>query len=378
LSRFRVFALAAFCLLAATAFVACGGGGGGGENPQKVLDDTFSSGHAVHSGTLDVSIDVSGEGAGQSGKATISLSGPFDFSGNVPKLNWTAKVNGSGGGQSISFEGGLISTGDKAFVSYKGTDYEVPQSSFNQIVQIIKQAQQRAKQNQPSGTTGNKSGGEFLKQLGISPKDWLTSLKNEGSESVDGVDTVHISGEANLDKLFADIQKIVQQAPSLGASGATPPSSAQIDQAKSAIKEANFDVFSGKSDNILRKFEAHLKFEPSGASGQSLQSLTIDFSISFGDVNKPQTISAPSGAKPLSDLLSQLGIPPSALNGGLGGLGGISGLGGTGGGGTITPPPSTGGGTSPGPTSDNTQKYLNCLQKAQSSSEIQACSSLLQ
>ncbi len=381
MSRLRVLVASAFCLLAATAFVACGGGGGGGgEDPQKILDEAFSSGSAIHSGSIDVSIDLSGEGSGQSGKVTASLSGPFDFSGDIPKLDWTVKFSGEGGGLNRSFEAGLISTGDKAFVSYNGTDYEVPQSSFSQLVDIVKQARQQAKQAKPSGTGGNQSGATLLKQLGISPKDWLTNLKNEGDESVDGTDTIHISGEADLDKLFADIEQLIQQAPGLNAAGTQPPSAAQLDQAKSAIKEANFDVFVGKSDKTVRKFEAHLKFEPSGAAASGIDSLTVDFSITFGDLNKPQTISAPGNAKPLSELLTQLGIPPGALSGGLGGLGGISGLGGglggSSGGSVPSPPPSTGGGSSGG-ASDNTQKYLNCLQKAKSSAEIQACSSLL-
>ena len=39
-----------------------------------------------------------------------------------------------------------------------------------------------------------------------------------------------------------------------------------------------------------------------------MSSVNVDFSVTLSDVNQTQTITAPSGAKPLSGLLSQLGI----------------------------------------------------------------------
>src|SRR5690349_19475567 len=100
-------------LALATGLVACGGGSGDTSfDPQQVLDKTFNNSQTVKSADLNATLDVSASGA-QSGNFTFSLSGPFESqgTGKVPKFDLTAKASGSGGSQSINFEGGLISTG---------------------------------------------------------------------------------------------------------------------------------------------------------------------------------------------------------------------------------------------------------------------------
>jgi hypothetical protein len=99
-----------------------------------------------------------------------------------------------------------------------------------------------------------------------------------------------------------------------------------------------------------------------GAEGGSLS-----FSIDFAKVGQPQTITAPSNARPLSELQQQLG----GLGGGLGGLGGAGSSGGTGG--------SSGGSGGGNPSQAKIQKYSQCLQNAKSSdiAAIQKCAQLL-
>jgi hypothetical protein len=83
----------------------------------------------------------------------------------------------------------------------------------------------------------------------------------------------------------------------------------------------------------------------------------VNLSVAFSDVNQPQTITAPSNAKPLQDLLSQLGIP------GLPGLGG-----------------STGGFSLPGSGSSGgagSSAYQNCINNATSASDFQKCAQKL-
>ena len=88
----------------------------------------------------------------------------------------------------------------------------------------------------------------------------------------------------------------------------------------------------------------------------------------LGAVNEDQEIEAPSDARPIEDLLAQLGVDPAAL-GGLGALGG--GLGTTPGGG------GGGGGGAAAPGGGDTDAYLDCVAKAQTPDEINACASEL-
>ena len=133
---------------------------------------------------------------------------------------------------------------------------------------------------------------------------------------MDGQDTIHIHGDANVDQIVSDLQKIAQQTPGGPSQKLTP---SQLDQVKSAIKDASVDVYSGTDDHLLRKLSLSLSIAPPAGSGVS--SVKVDFSVTISDVNQPQTITAPSGAKPISGLLSQFGISGLGPLGSLGGAG---------------------------------------------------------
>jgi hypothetical protein len=372
LTRFRL--LFAFSVLAvlATALVACGGGGGGGgEDPQKVLDQTFSSDNeSVKSADVSVKFNANASGS-KGGTIDAQLSGPFESQGDnqLPKFNFTAKLNESGSVGSTNFEGGLASTGDAGFVNYKGSDYEVPASVFDQIKTSFAQASGQQGQNKQSA-------GALLEQLGISsPQDLLTNVKDEGDADVEGTSTNHISGDLDLGKTIDALKSALTNASALGALGGSStqlPSASQLDQVKSAIKTAHFDLYSGKDDHILRRLTINLSIVPPAGTSPGVDKVDLTLDISLGGVNESQTITAPSNAKPLSDLLTQLGVNPASL-GALGGLGG--GVPGSGivGKGTATTPPS---GVPSGTNAAQAQKYLNCVSKANSATDLQACSSL--
>jgi hypothetical protein len=58
---------------------------------------------------------------------------------------------------------------------------------------------------------------------------------------------------------------------------------------------------------------------PPASAEAEVSSVDVDFSVTLSDVNEPQTISAPSDAKPITDLLSQFGIGAAGPLGSLGG-----------------------------------------------------------
>jgi hypothetical protein len=369
LTRIRLLFVACMLAVLATGLVACGGGGdnGSGEDPQKVLDQTFSGDNEkVTSGDLSLSVKVNTTGK-DSGSFDASLSGPFENQGDnkVPKLDLQVSASGSGNGQDFNFDGGLTSTGDAAFVNYKGTDYEVDQSIFDQFKSQIESAtgQQQSQQ----------SAGEFFKQLGIdNPKSLLTNLSNDGTDDVEGTETNHISGDVDVGKAVDSFKSLLGSASllqQLGGSSANLPSPDQLDQVKDAVKEAHFDIYSGTDDHILRRLTIAVSIEPPSGTTDKVD-LNLDFTI--GGVNEPQTVEAPSNPKPLRDLLSKLGVPASAL-GQLGALGGgVPGSGITGKG-TPSSPPS---GAPSGVDTQQAQKYLQCISQAGSAADLQKCQSL--
>jgi hypothetical protein len=354
LTRIRTaVAVLVIALPFSVAVAGCGGGSSSNnEDPQQVLDETFNNPTKITSGKLDVSLSGSAQGD-QSGDFSASISGPFQTDPNddtaFPQLDLTANVSGSAGGPSLSFDGSLIATKDNAYVEYQDQAYEVGTDVFKRFATAYAQS---AKQNQ------SKSGGSVLSRFGVDPSAWLTNITNEGTTDVDGTDTIQIHGDADVPQIVSDLQKISQATGSSTAQQLTPQ---QVDQLKSSVKDASIDVYSGTDDHLLRKLAVSLSIAPPASSGATVSSVDADFSVTLSDVNQPQTITAPSNPKPISDLLGQFGLP------GLPGAG--SGTGG------FTFPGSGGSGGSGGTTNPS---YLKCVQQAKTPDDISACAQKLQ
>lgn len=359
MNRFRAQLTLAFALAAALTIAACGGGGGD-EDPKAVLDATFSNEATISSGVLDFSLDFSAEGGANAGSFEAGFNGPFQGGGDgaVPSFDLDAELKFDSEVQDFSGSAGLISTGDSAFLSFQGTDYEVPTDLFGQFKASFEQAQAQAQGNQQQADPGN-----FLASLGINPADWLTDLSNEGNEDVEGTETIHISGQADVPKLVADVQKIVEQAPQ-AADQVTPEQLGQLGQLDNIVSSAEFDVYSGADDDILRKLEAKVALDLPATGAGTPETAEFGFAITLSELNQPQTIVGPTGAQPLSTLLQQFGIDPSQL----GALGAAAGGG------------ASGSGSAPGAggASPGAQPYLDCLAEAQGQDAIDQCTALIQ
>jgi hypothetical protein len=305
-ARVALLALLVLTFALPAALAGCGGDGGGGdEDPSEVLEQTFNNPKQITSGQLGISLDASAEGS-QAGSLTATLDGPFQTDESdpaaFPQLDLSVQVSASGAGD---FDGGLIATEDNAFVEYQGEAYEVGTSVFQRFAALSERSARQAQ--------ANKDARSIFDRFGVDPQGWLTNVSNEGDEDVEGAETIHIHGDADVEQIFSDFARIVQRVP--GEAGATLDPD-QLDQVQSAIQEASVDVYSGKDDRILRRLGLSLAIEPTGVADTSTVSrVDIDLSVTLSDVNELQTISAPSDAKPISDLLSEFGLS------GLGSLG---------------------------------------------------------
>ena len=352
----RLRALLALALVAAFTIAACGGDDGGDEDPQEVLDATFSSDNEtqIDSGVFDVSFDLTTEGGDDEGSFEASLGGPFESGedGAVPKFDITADLNLDSASQDFSGSAGLISTGDSAFVNFQDTDYEVPADVFQQFQSSYQEAQAQTEQQ---GEDGN-----LLSSIGVNPSNWLTDLSNEGNEDVDGTDTIHISGQADVPKLIEDFRTIAERVPG-AAKQLSPAQLGQLDQITDLVETADFDIYTGADDDVLRKLEGNIELNPPDTSG-SPESVSVNFAITISELNEPQEIAGPAGAQPLGDLLQQFGIDPSQL----GALGAATGG-------------STGSGSSGSSGADPaTQAFLDCLANAQGQAELDRCQALIE
>jgi hypothetical protein len=374
LNRVRILSLFLALIALSAALAACGGGGS--DDPQTVVEEATLKG--VESGKIDLAVDVNVQGD-KGGKVDVSLSGPFqsESEAEYPELDLAFSAKGSLGGKDLNREGGLTLLGNKAYVAYEGTEYEVDSSTFNYVKSLLKQ--QSGEQGKSSEIAACQ---EAAGELEFS--DFVEKLKSDGKAEVGGTSATKVSGDLDATAAVEAFSTLIEDpACSEQLSAAGPlPSAAELDKAKSTVedslKSAHVDLYVG-DDHIVRRITAQATIEPSKSSKSGAKRVELDLDMTLTGVNEEQTISAPGNAKPLSNLFLKLGINPLELlgafqNGASDGLGslleGLSEAGGdTGGGG------SGGGGSSGG---GGQESYYECLGEAHTPVDIQDCTGLLQ
>src|SRR6266487_836291 len=178
LSRTHALAVLALALASALLLAACGGGGNS-EDPQQVLHQTFSNPTGIHSGTLDLDVRIETSGGDNPGTLEVKLGGKFQSrgSGQFPEFDFDVSLHEDSGSQTTNGTGGLTSTGDQAFVNVQGTDYVVPQQLYDEFASTYAQLQGQSSAGKSPG---------LLQALHINLANWLTELKNDGTEDVEG------------------------------------------------------------------------------------------------------------------------------------------------------------------------------------------------
>lgn len=367
--------LSVFVTLVALSAALAACGGSSSSDPQSVVEEATLKG--VESGKLDLAVDVNVEGK-KGGKVDVSLSGPFqsESEAEYPELDLAVSAKGSLGGKPLDREGGFTLLSNKAYVGYEGTEYEVDSTTFNFVKSMIKQ--QGGEEGKSSEIAACK---DAASELELS--DFVENLKSDGSAEVGGTSTTKVSGDLDATSAIEAISTLIEDpkcSEQLSAAGPLP-SAAELDKAKSTVqdslKSAHVDLYVG-DDHIVRRITAQATIEPPKSSKAGAKKVELDLDLTLTGVNEEQTISAPSSAKPLSNLFLKLGINPIELlgafqNGGSEGIGGLleglSGAGGSSGG-------SGGGGG--GNSGGGQQSYYECLGEAHTPVDIQNCTGLLQ
>jgi uncharacterized protein YidB (DUF937 family) len=373
LSRARIVSL--FIALAALSAVLAACGGGSSNDPQAIVEEATLKG--VESGKLDLALDVGVQGK-KSGNVKINLSGPFqsEAEAELPELDLSFAANGKLGGEKVDREGSLTLLGNKAFVGYEGTEYEVDSTTFGIVKSTLDEQGGKGKSGEATACR------EAASKLDLN--DFVENLKSAGSADVGGTETTKVSGDLNTPAAVEALSELLKEptcSEQLSSTGGPLPSTAELEEAestfKNSVKSAHVDLYVG-DDHIVRRIVAKATVEPKGSDKGSAKRVDLDLDMTLTGVNEEQSISAPASSKPLSDLFLRLGINPIELLGQLQGGGGIAGLGGlleklnqAGSHERSQEGPAAGGG-------GGQQSYYECLGEAHSATDIQNCTGLLQ
>jgi hypothetical protein len=362
--RGRSFSLPITACLVAIAVAACGGSsspqtsdpgvstGGGSAQARQILKQTFGGQHPIKSGTMNVQLTLTPAGSTLvKGPVTLSIGGPFQSngSGKIPDSDYT--INANFEGHTIKLQ--LISAGGHGYITVDKNSYQLPAADYQRLESGV------------TSISGHSDKSSTIGKLGIDPMNWLSDAQVAGSASIDGTATTKVTATVNTTQLVSAFKKVLSNSSSLGlGSGGKVPTSltpSELGQIAETIGHPKFSLWSANSDHSLRRLQVTDQLSVNGEIASAIGGLSgvgVDFSLGYGDLNQPQTITAPTDLKPYSQFQSKLTQLESALE-------------------YIVLASESGGSSSSGSTTGSgasNPKYTQCLQQAGSNvTKLQKC-----
>jgi hypothetical protein len=287
--RRLIAALVALVLLA---------GCGGGEDAEQALEQTFRAGRAVESGRLDLALRVQTDGRSTLPRPlALRLRGPFVVGeGRAPGFDLDVETTIEGRPLRL----GAVSTGRRGFVTVGGEAYSVDARTFARLGSAFERAR----------TDARGVAGERLARAGVDPRRWLRAVEDRGTEELDGTTVRRLSGQVDVARLLADLDRLVVASRELGAGGREhrlgPLERRVIEE---SVERARVDVWTGEEDRVLRRLALDVRFGvPADQRGEAdgLERGALRLDLAYRDVNEPQVIRAPREARPSDELAAAL------------------------------------------------------------------------
>lgn len=308
MSHRRPLALLTLPILVASALAvaACGGSGGGTTDAASLVRQTFAVSHPIRSGHVDATLNVDLQGLPKwTQPLSLHVAGPFQSNGGTMVPDFALDLNVQSGAQPMTI--GAIFAKGAGFLTIEGQAFDLGKTFSKSFQDGYLKARRDAKARGGNQTT--------LSALGIDPERWLDHPKDEGQEDIAGTQTEHVSAGVAVPRLLQDLSAILGRA--RGVTGATAaagvPTSLTAEQQRAiarSVQAAKVDLWTGSKDHALRRFTLDVRIavpQDLQARAGGLRSGHVALDVTLAQLNQPQTIRRPGGARPLSQLTGLLG-----------------------------------------------------------------------
>ncbi len=232
--------------------------------------------------SANVTVDLSMKAQGQ--ETSIKLAGPFQSNGDskLPSLDWKLNVTGA---MPQPIDAQVISTSDDAFVVYGGETCQVGKENIAKL--------------KLSGAGGGMESADLGKML-TQMRDWFPETSGAQDAELDGEPVTRISGKLDLSEALKDMKQMAKQPGASGLEGLEELSNKDLKEVEKVVSDPSFTIDVGKSDGKLRRIAANMTINADGEKG------ALALSVKLADVDKPVDIQAPSGGRPIEELMQKL------------------------------------------------------------------------
>jgi hypothetical protein len=220
---------------------------------------------------------------------SVSVSGPFHLRKGSALPDYELELGARNYGLT------LVSAGGRSYAVLGATGYELPAGIRDRLVR--KAARGR------NGLT------KTLEQLGVAPWRWENDLGIAGKETIDGVETTHITTGFYVGRQLMDANTLLGVLSSLGITRAVGLPSRVTRRARRAVADGADPQRRGGSwiatkDNVYRQSGFTLQFDIAKNERARLGGLsggTVVGLLKVTEVGEPQRISAPTDLAPFAD-----------------------------------------------------------------------------
>jgi hypothetical protein len=275
-----------------------------------VLQAADAAGDTVTSGAGHFRIEITPKIAASAtgmlaviGSKPIVLTGTVAADAKTKAAEATVTITAANGG--FSTEAALRWLGDKGWVQYGGTWYELPPRLLEKVRQAQAQHEQRS---EPEVTPA---------ELGIDPETWLSGLSLLGTETVDGVSVYHVTTGFDVSKIAADAIKAVEspQVQKMLEAHMPAKDTARMERALAGgklgdmpamvakvIVDPRADVWVDTSSNQPKQVGFSATIVPPADARCPLISVTVAFTGTVDQLGQTVSITAPADVRPWSEL----------------------------------------------------------------------------